>query len=247
MLACVLSACGSGSTGPATVSVVDVNKDPLSKPETTYEGRTALVRPGDNLYSISFAAGENYIEVARWNDITSDSYTIYPGQVIKLYPPESQSTGATAPAATPAATKSPTSANVQSVTTAGTTGTLSSSGWTWPASGQVIQPYSESANINGIHIAGELGQPVHAAHDGQVVYSGSGLPGYGRLIIVKHDTRFLSAYAHNSRLVVQEGSNVKRGQKIAEMGSSDSDRVKLHFEIRVDGKPVNPVGYLPQT
>ncbi len=245
--ACVLAACG-GSSQPASVKFVPVVKKDLAKPKTTYEGRTFIVREGDNLYSISFAAGENYLEVARWNNIQGEDYTIHPDQVIKLYPPESEASG-TARSSTKSSDSSAGATSRVQPSSGGTrvaTGAPAKSGWSWPASGEIIQSYSESANVNGIQIGGDLGQPVHAALDGEVVYAGSGLPGYGRMIIVKHDARHLSAYAHNSRLVVQEGSTVRRGQKIAEMGRSDADRVKLHFEIRVDGRPVNPVRFLPK-
>ncbi|MGC0152472.1 peptidoglycan DD-metalloendopeptidase family protein [Chromobacterium vaccinii] len=114
--------------------------------------------------------------------------------------------------------------------------------WLWPTEGKLSKGYSE--NNKGIEISGRLGQPVLAAGDGKVVYSGAGLRGYGKLIIIKHNKTFLSAYAHNSQLLVKEGQSVKKGQKIAEMGNSDADQVKLHFEIRRFGKPVDPMQYL---
>lgn len=116
--------------------------------------------------------------------------------------------------------------------------------WAWPSSGKVIAPFSEPGN-KGVDIAGKLGQPVLASADGKVVYSGSGLRGYGKLIIIKHNKTYLSAYAHNSRLLVKEGQSVTKGQKIGEMGNSDTDQIKLHFEIRRLGKPVDPLKYLP--
>jgi len=118
-------------------------------------------------------------------------------------------------------------------------------GWIWPSQGKVIAGFSDSANLKGIDIAGKVGQPVVASAAGRVVYAGSGLRGYGKLIIVKHNSTFLSAYAHNRELVVKEGQQVTRGQKISEMGDTDADQVKLHFEIRRLGKPVDPVKYLP--
>lgn len=114
--------------------------------------------------------------------------------------------------------------------------------WIWPANGKLLRGYSD--NNKGVDIGGRIGQPVLAAADGKVVYSGSGLRGYGKLIIIKHNKTFLSAYAHNNQLLVKEGQLVKKGQKIAEMGSSDADQVKLHFEIRRFGKPVDPMQYL---
>jgi lipoprotein NlpD len=116
--------------------------------------------------------------------------------------------------------------------------------WGLPASGKVIAGFSESANRKGIDIAGKLGQPVFASAAGKVVYSGSGLRGYGKLVIIKHNNTYLSAYAHNNKILVKEGQAVARGQKIAEMGNTDANRVKLHFEIRKLGKPVDPAQYI---
>jgi lipoprotein NlpD len=118
-------------------------------------------------------------------------------------------------------------------------------GWIWPATGKIVAGFSESANLKGIDIAGKAGQPVVASAAGKVVYAGSGLRGYGKLIIVKHNNTFLSAYAHNREIAVKEGQQVAKGQKIAEMGDTDADQVKLHFEIRRLGKPVDPAKFLP--
>jgi lipoprotein NlpD len=117
--------------------------------------------------------------------------------------------------------------------------------WVWPSAGKVIAGFSETANLKGIDIAGKSGQPVVASAAGKVVYAGSGLRGYGKLIIVKHNSTFLSAYAHNKEIDVKEGQQVAKGQKIAEMGDTDAEQVKLHFEIRRLGKPVDPTKYLP--
>ena len=116
--------------------------------------------------------------------------------------------------------------------------------WSQPTQGKVIAGFSEAANRKGIDIAGKLGQPVSASAPGKVVYSGSGLRGYGKLVIIKHNDTFLSAYAHNDKVLVKEGQSVMRGQKIAEMGNTDADQVKLHFEVRRFGKPVDPAKYL---
>ncbi|MDR2613780.1 MAG: peptidoglycan DD-metalloendopeptidase family protein [Candidatus Accumulibacter sp.] len=116
--------------------------------------------------------------------------------------------------------------------------------WLWPASGKLIGTFSESGS-KGIDIAGKAGDPVIAASDGRVVYSGTGLRGYGKLVIIKHDATYLSAYAHNQNILVKEGQSVTKGQKIAEMGNTDADRVKLHFEVRRQGKPVDPLKHLP--
>lgn len=116
--------------------------------------------------------------------------------------------------------------------------------WGWPAQGKVVDGFSETANLKGIDIAGKMGQPIYASAPGKVVYTGSGLRGYGKLIIIKHDKTYLSAYAHNSKIFVKEGDVVKKGDKIAEMGDTDADKVELHFEIRRFGKPVDPMNFL---
>ena len=117
--------------------------------------------------------------------------------------------------------------------------------WGWPSSGKIINSFNESATLKGIAIAGKLGQPVVASAAGRVIFSGMGIRGFGKLIVIKHNNTFLSVYGHNSELLVKEGQNVAKGQKIAEMGSTDTDQVKLHFEIRRLGKPVDPVKLLP--
>ena len=117
--------------------------------------------------------------------------------------------------------------------------------WAWPAKGKVIAGFSDSANLKGIDIAGIAGSPVRASAAGRVVYAGAGLRGYGKLIIIKHNATYLSAYAHNREILVKEGQQVARGQQIAEMGSTDADQVKLHFEIRRFGKPMDPARFLP--
>ncbi len=117
--------------------------------------------------------------------------------------------------------------------------------WAWPSSGKLLAPYSESGN-KGVDIGGKAGDAVLAASEGKVVYAGTGLRGYGQLVIVKHNNTFLSAYAHNQKILVKEGQQVSKGQKIAEMGNTDSETVKLHFEIRRQGKPTDPMAYLPK-
>lgn len=146
--------------------------------------------------------------------------------------PASTVTTATAPTATPAVT---------------TTSPAAADGiaWAWPTSGKVIAGFNDSASTKGLDIGGTLGQPIKAAAPGKVIYSGSDLRGYGKLVIIKHDNTYLSVYAHNSNILVKEGQQVTQGQKIAEMGDSDTDKVKLHFEIRRQGKSVDPAKYLP--
>nr|WP_218583859.1 peptidoglycan DD-metalloendopeptidase family protein [Pseudomonas akapageensis] len=126
-------------------------------------------------------------------------------------------------------------------------GERTSGNWAWPANGVLIGKFASNGSLNkGVDIAGDLGQPVFAASDGSVVYAGSGLRGYGELVIIKHSDTYVSAYGHNRRLLVREGQQVKVGQTIAEMGSTGTDRVKLHFEIRRQGKPVDPLQFLPR-
>ncbi|HEY1609361.1 MAG TPA: peptidoglycan DD-metalloendopeptidase family protein, partial [Paraburkholderia sp.] len=146
--------------------------------------------------------------------------------------------GASGPAATPTP---PQSAPAMNDTTPPGTGSISLA---WPVRGPVLNGFDDSKN-KGLNIGGTAGEPVKAAADGRVVYAGNGLRGYGNLIIIKHDATFLTAYAHNRALMVKEGDTVTRGQKIAEMGNTDSDRVMLHFELRRLGKPVDPLKYLP--
>ncbi|MDY0013477.1 MAG: peptidoglycan DD-metalloendopeptidase family protein [Rhodocyclaceae bacterium] len=142
-----------------------------------------------------------------------------------------EATGAASPAVAPPVNPAPTTPDAEG-------------DWLWPANGKVISGFADGAG-KGVDIAGKLGDPVLATAAGKVVYAGSGLRGYGKLVIIKHDDSFLSAYAHNRLLLVNEGQSVAKGQKIAEMGSTDTDRPKLHFEIRRQGKPVDPLKYLP--
>jgi len=117
--------------------------------------------------------------------------------------------------------------------------------WGWPAGGKLLSAFNESTNLKGIGIAGKPGQPVIASAPGKVLYSGDGIRGYGKLVIIKHNKAYLSVYAHNSQLLVKEGQNVVKGQRIAEMGNTDSSQIKLHFEIRRFGKPIDPIKLLP--
>lgn len=162
-------------------------------------------------------------------------------------PPPQEATSST-PAAAKAEPSPPAAADIgTNKPGAAPTATSSTDGidWSWPASGKLIAGFSDSNNAKGMDIAGEKGQAVHAAATGKVIYSGSDLRGYGKLVIIKHDKTYLSVYAHNSQIVVKEGQQVKKGQKIAEMGSTDTDKVKLHFEIRQQGKSVDPAKFLP--
>lgn len=152
---------------------------------------------------------------------------------------------AVAPTSVPGSANPQAAPSAQPATTAASRAGDEAVEWAWPASGTVNTPFDESRGVKGLSIAGKAGDPVLAAADGRVVYAGSGLRGYGNLVIVKHNNTYLTAYAHNQTLLVKEDQAVRRGQKIAEMGSSDADQVKLHFEIRRLGKPVDPARLLP--
>jgi lipoprotein NlpD len=165
--------------------------------------------------------------------------------VIKLPPPATPATTPASPAPPSVAPSPPVVANLAPSTPRASTDDGDDLDWIWPAKGKLVTGFSDTANLKGIDIAGAVGQPVLASAPGRVVYAGSGLRGYGKLVIIKHNNTFLSAYAHNRDILVKEGQQVKRGERIAEMGSTDADQVKLHFEIRRLGKPMDPLKYLP--
>ncbi len=198
-----------------------------------------VVRSGDTLHSIAWRYRLDYRQLARWNRLANPNL-IFVGQKLRLSAPATTKTIAEgAPKRAPQRQ----SANVKP--RAETHRPAAALSWTWPATGSV-QPATSALGTKGIEILGKRGQPVKAAAAGRVVYSGSGLRGYGRLIIVKHNEEFLSAYAHNERLLVAEGATVKSGESIAEMGDSEAKTVMLHFEIRRDGKAVEPLKLLPR-
>ena len=193
-----------------------------------------VVRSGETLYGISFRFGLRFQDVAAWNGI-SDPYVINVGQRLRLRP--AQQGQAMAP---PSSTRSaPIRSSVAPISVSPT--------WRWPAQGQIIGRYvSGDQTQQGINVAGVAGQNIAAAADGVVVYSGAGLVGYGELIIIKHSDEWLSAYAHNRRRLVSEGTRVRAGDVIAEMGRTGAIRDMLHFEIRRNGKPVDPLQFLPR-
>lgn len=207
----------------------------VSKP-----GQSVIVRRGDTLYAIAFRNGVDMRDLARWNSL-GPPYTIYPGQRLNLFPAggASVASGASPGRLPPTVVKPPSS------TASSAAPVPSGFSWRWPAEGQVIQRFAAGdATKQGIDIGGSSGQAVRAAADGVVVYSGAGLVGYGELVIIKHNDAWLSAYGHNRKRLVNEGQNVKSGQQIAEMGRSGAAREMLHFEIRHNGKPVDPLQYL---
>ena len=211
------------------------------------------VRAGETLYSIAWRYNRNHEELARSNSISAP-YRIYPGQVISLVSTSGavakinqQSSSGSNSKPTTRYKKPKTNTKPVQEKFANQRDNKVIMSWSWPSKGPVIEAYSLTGAVNkGIDLAGKRGEPVFAAADGKVVYSGTGLVGYGNLIIIKHNETYLSAYAHNSRLLLKEGDSAKAGQKIAEIGSTGTNRDKLHFEIRRDGKPVNPVQYLPR-
>lgn len=221
------------------------------------------VSSGDTLYSIAWRYDLDYKKLALANGI-SRSYRIYPGQQLlltdldrrieryqkiknrkKAIPSKAKKTHTKA-----VVSKPPVRLKKASKSNKKTTKEKSNtnpSTWVWPAEGRLGQTFNSNKGLNkGIDLHGKLGDSVRAAAAGNVVYSGNGLRGYGLLVIVKHSEKYLSAYAHNNQILVKEGDKVTQGQKIAELGSTGSDRVKLHFEIRFNGKPVDPLTLLPR-
>lgn len=217
----------------------------------TIRGRSYRVRRGDTLYSIAWRAGKDFRSLARLNGIRPP-YTIYPGQLIRLHSatrqpqtpakPQVQAKPRSATAATPE--ERPATRTRPATRSAPASAALR---WQWPANGPVLSSYSaKDPSRKGIKIGGSAGQAVVAAEAGRVVYSGSGLIGYGQLIIIKHNDNYLSAYGHNAKLLVKEGETVVRGTRIADMGRSNDGRAMLHFEIRRDGHPIDPMTMLPR-
>jgi len=295
----LLSAC-STTSNQAPVVDRNVSPAPAPKPATPSESAQVArdesgmytVKKGDTLIRIALEYGQNYRDIAAWNNLANPD-DIKVDQVLRVAPPNSSGNGVqtaavvlppsdTKPAAAPAPAapkktapkgdKRPyTEANlaemqrsdngkpeqVASVNPAPAAAAPAVApapapavpadeklSWMWPADGKVVANFDEGKN-KGVDIAGKAGQQVVAAGAGKVMYAGSGIRGYGNLVIVKHSDTLLSAYAHNRTIVVKEGQTVNKGQMIAEMGDSDTDSVKLHFEIRQLGKPVDPSRFLP--
>ncbi|MBB1075576.1 peptidoglycan DD-metalloendopeptidase family protein [Rhodoferax sp. 4810] len=214
------------------------------------------VKPGDTLLRISLENGQSTQDITRWNQLENPN-RIEVGQVIRVIPPVGSEVVikpiakpqvvATPATSTPAPATSAPAAEVAAAPSATASKPVAPEdgiNWIWPANGVVLAGFDDVKN-KGVDIGGKAGDAVLAAADGRVVYVGAGLRGYGNLIILKHDNVYLTAYAHNQTLLVKEDQSVLKGQKIAEMGNSDADRVKLHFEVRRQGKPVDPAKYLP--
>ena len=226
----LLSACTAlppQGAEPQPEPVVEAPAD-IAPREETY-----TVKAGDTLIRIALDSGESPADLARWNGI-ADAARIVVGQVLRLVPP--------AGGVAPSVAKPPTASAPTSTPPAITTD--EDINWMWPVQGAVLAGFNQNKN-KGLEIAGAAGDAVLAAADGKVVYAGTGLRGYGNLIILKHNKTYVSLYAHNQALLVKEDDVVKRGQKIAEMGRSEADRVKLSFEVRKSGNSVDPAKYLP--
>jgi lipoprotein NlpD len=247
--AVLLQACGT----PAPAPIVS-REYRQPRVRNVQPARHYVVRRGDTLYSIAWKYGIDHRQLAGWNRIPYP-YTIYPGQQIVVAAPSGRRTPA--PRASPrppvptdrkpsaavtAANKPQTSSRRDDVTAANV-----KLRWQWPTKGKVTRTFSaKDQTRKGIQIAGQFGQEVQAAESGKVVYSGSGLIGYGKLIIVKHNGEYLSAYGHNRKLLVKEGDQVSRGMRIAEMGKNGASGAVLHFEVRHNGIPVDPLALLPR-
>ena len=211
------------------------------------------IKPGDTLIKVGLEHGQSWKDIARWSNLDNPN-VIEVGQVVRVVPPgrdvASSSSGGSGRTVAPVVVGGGTAATTAPVTStpaapsAPVAKGADDVNFIWPASGSLIAGFDEARN-KGYDISGKAGDPVVAAADGRVVYAGAGLRGYGNLIILKHNNTYLTAYAHNQSLLVKEDQSVKKGQKIAEMGSTDADRVKLHFEVRRQGKPVDPSRYLP--
>jgi lipoprotein NlpD len=218
-----------------------------------------VVKKGDTLYSIALDNGADYREVAQWNSL-DDPTKLRVGQVLRVTAqpqagvtiaaargigaPEAKAIGSPSSgvAATPAATAPPKTAQPEPRRSVGDGGALGE--FIWPAKGKVLAGFGEPRS-KGIDIDGKLGDPVIAAAAGRVTYIGSGIPGLGKLVVIRHDNGFITVYAHNRSILVKEQQSVARGQRIAELGNSDAERPKLHFQIRKGSAPVDPMRYLP--
>ncbi len=233
---------------------------PLPGAENAGKPGYYTVKPGDTLIRIGLENGQNWRDIARGSALETPNI-IEVGQVLRVVPPTADANGVSVRPVAPAGVVVTRPLDGRPVAAVGAASAASAAAsapatpapakdseedlaWVWPASGTVATAFDEGKN-KGLAITGKAGDPVLAAADGRVVYAGSGLRGYGNLVIVKHNATYLTAYAHNQTLLVKEDQAVRRGQKIAEMGSSDAERVQLHFEIRRQGKPIDPAKLLP--
>lgn len=247
--AVLLSACTTPRTKPATV--VDRSRTDVAVTAPVASVPTPpgyyRVKRGDTVLRIALDQGQSYRDIVRWNNLT-DPNLIEVDQLLLVRPPAGKMTVKPLTAATPPAAQKnsdqriapPADPKIEAVKPDAPPPGIRLS---WPAKGKVVEDFIDGKN-KGIDIAGKLGDPIQAASDGKVVYAGNSLRGYGNLVIVKHDNTYLTAYAHNRNLLVKEGESVRKGQTIAEMGDTDANSVRLHFELRVNGKPVDPLPFL---
>lgn len=249
-----------GATVVSAMPVLASPNVPLVKPPQGFEnaGKPGYytVKPGDTMTRIALESGQSSKDIARWSGVENPN-KIEVGQVLRVVAPvpssmSSASVAGSAGVVTLPVTQGTVTATGNSAPPSSTTVTTVQVGggdddvaWIWPTSGGPVLAGFDEVKNKGLDIGGALGDPIVAAADGRVVYVGAGLRGYGNLIILKHNNTYLTAYAHNKSLLVVEDQAVRKGQKIAEMGNSDADRVKLHFEVRRQGKPVDPAKYLP--
>ena len=253
---------GVRTAAAAASAPVDAAK-PLAGAENGGKAGFYTVKPGDTLIRIGLDNGQNWKDLVKWNGLDNPNL-IEVGQVLRVVAPGLDPNAAsTRPVATARVETRPLDAKgaASAAGAAAPSAAVPSAAapvapappvregdddvnWAWPSGGPVVAPFDEG-KVKGLVIGGKAGDPVLAAADGRVVYAGSGLRGYGNLIILKHNNTYLTAYAHNQALLVKEDQTVRRGQKIAEMGSTDADGVRLHFEIRKQGKPIDPAKLLP--
>jgi lipoprotein NlpD len=255
---------------PAPASVAGETAPALPGAENAGKAGYYTVRRGDSLIRIALENGQNWRDLVKWNKLDNPN-VLEVGQVLRVVPPgvdptvaasrpvtapgkvearpiDKGAAAASAPAPGAGASAAP-AASVPASVPPSPPAPAAREGdedvdWLWPAAGPIIVAFDEKRS-KGVALAGKAGDPVLAAADGRVVYAGSGIRGYGNLLIVKHNNTYLTAYAHNQTLLVKEDQVVRRGQKIAEMGATDAERVQLHFEIRREGKPVDPTKLLP--
>ncbi|HEY0856724.1 MAG TPA: peptidoglycan DD-metalloendopeptidase family protein [Albitalea sp.] len=250
---------------PTVVPPVQPVAEPVPEPpkpgsENMGKAGYYTVKPGDTMIRIGLETGQNWKDLVKWNELENPNL-IEVGQTLRVVPPgtdpngvgtkpvttakvETKPLAAATPASGAAPAPAPTPPSTTAATSSGTRDGDDDISWMWPAGGPVASGFDETRS-KGLAITGKPGDPVMAAADGRVVYAGSGLRGYGNLVILKHNNTYLTAYAHNQTLLVKEDQSVRRGQKIAEMGSTDAERVQLHFEIRKLGKPIDPAKLLP--
>jgi lipoprotein NlpD len=250
--AALLAGCSSTPNNPPVQDLNATGATPLPGAENAGMPGYYTVQPGDTVRRIAAANNRDWRDIARWNNLDNPD-KIEVGQVVRVAPPGTDAginaeTGAVAVATqtTPGAVSANSGAAAAALPKPAAQADSGADrvDFMWPAKGTVLAGFDEASN-KGLDIGGKAGDPINAAADGRVVYAGAGLRGYGNLVILKHNNTFLTAYAHNQTIVVKEDQNVKKGQKIAEMGSTDASRVELHFEIRRSGKPVDPAQYLP--